>query len=429
MFGRLAESLLGLRASSLENPSTSLAAPARWLLEWAGGGQAQSGVAVNEEKALGVPLAYACTSLLSRLMASMPLHVMRRKGKFAEPAPEHWAQALLSKRPNLLHTAFVWRQQMMVHALLWGNHYAVIDMEPSGEVSFLPLLPWNVRVELTSSGKRKVYVVRLMDGSDKVFREDQILHIPALGTDGLVGISPVRKLRNMYGLSIASETFVSKFFANDARPSVIMEVPGEMNEQAQLNLTESLYKKFSGAENKWKVLVLEEGAKMHMVQMPLKDVQFLEERQLQDSLICSSFGVPPHMVGLVDKVSSWGTGVEEMSLGLAKYTLTPWCELIEQELDRKLFEGSEYFAKFNLNGLQRGDFKSRMEGYQIGVQNGVTLIDEARALEDMPPLPDGLGQKPIIPANMQLLENAAKDQSMIERPTREEQSRYGWKAR
>lgn len=398
--------LLGLRSSSPENPSTSLANPAKWLLDLVGGGRAASGVAVTEERALAVAVAYSCASLLAGTIASLPLHVYRRTGKFAAPAPEHWAQALLSEAPNELQTAYAWRETMMLHALLWGNHYTAMDLGRNGEVTFLPLLPWNVRVRLTSSGMRKVYVARLSDGSEKIFREDQVLHVPALSCDGLTGISPVRNLRNMYGLAIATEDFGSRFFANDARPGVILETPKSMSPEASKNLVESLYAKFHGAENRWKVLVLEEGAKMHTVSMPLEDAQFLETRQVEDVRICGSFGVPPVLVGITEKTTAWGTGIEQITLGFVKYTLRRWVEKIEQEFQRKIFSGTEFFAKHNLEGLQRGDYKSRMEGNEIAIRSGQLLIDEVRAFEDRAPLPNGLGAVPLIQSNWQTLERA-----------------------
>lgn len=407
MLGRLAETVFGLR-SSLENPSTSLANPAQWLLDLASGGKSAAGVAVTEERALGVPTAYACANLLSRQMAALPLHVFRKNGKFSEPAPEHWAQALLADVPNFLQTAFAWRQQMMVHALLWGNHYSVIDVAPSGEASFVPLLPWHTRIVLVAEGRRKIYITRLLDGTEKAFREDQIIHIPALSPNGITGVSPVRTLRNMYGLAIAAEDFGGRFFSNDARPGVILETPAAMKPEAQKNLVESLYQKYTGAENRWKVLVLEEGAKMHTVQMPLEDAQFLGTRLAQDVQICGQFGVPPHMVGIVEKVSSWGSGIYEMTAGFVKYTLRPWCECIEQEFNRKLFDGTEFFAKHNLEGILRGDYKTRMEGHEIAIRAGLLLPDEGRALEDREPLPGGLGKIPFISQNLQTIENAKK---------------------
>ena len=396
--------------ASPENPSTNLANPAQWLLDWVSGGSSAAGIPVTEDKAMGVPMAYACTRVIAEALASLPCHIYRRRpgAKFADLAPDHWAQPLISAAPNPLHTAFTWHELIAVHALLWGNHYSAIDIDNRGDVVFLPLLPWNVTVRVTSDGKRKVYIARLSDGSEKEFREDRILHIPALGSDGLIGISPVRRLRNMYGLAIAAENFGSKFFANDMRPSVILETPAKMNQDAQKNLLTSLYEKFSGAENKWKVLVLEEGAKMHMVQMPLEDAQFLDTQKLQDTRICGIFGAPPHLVGIVDKSTSWGTGIEQQNIGYATHTIRPWCVKIEAEAKRKFYAGSARFLRFNLDGLQRGDYKSRMDGHAVAVQHGLKLIDEIRELEDDPPLPDGLGRIPMFPANMSTIDNLQK---------------------
>ena len=391
--------LLGaaLRASP-ENPSTNLANPAQWLLDWATGGKSASGIQVTEDKAFGVAVAYACVNLIAKTIATLPLHVFRWQGKLRELVTDNEFGALVGEQPNPLMTSVVWREVMMAHVLLWGNHYSIIEIDGRGGLMLLPLQPWNVDALLTSDGRRKKYRVRLSDGNLKEFREDQVLHIPGLSFDGLVGISPIKKLRNTYGLSLATEAFGSKFFANDARPSVILETPAKMKEEAQKNLLNSLYEKFSGVDNAWKVLVLEEGAKMHMVQMPLEDAQFLDTQKLQDSRICGTFGAPPHLVGIIDKSTSWGTGIEQQDIGFAKHCIRPWCVKIEAEFDRKLFRGDGLICKFSLEGLQRGDFKSRMDGYQIGVQNGIYLRNEVRELEDLPPLDDG--DVALVPANM-----------------------------
>ena len=393
----IAELFFG-RRTSVQGLQGLLQNPTKWLIEWAGGGASASGIAVNEEKALGLPMAYACTRVIAEAVSTLPLHVFKRVGKFSEPAPDHWAQGVLGLEPNPLQTSCVWRELMITHALLWGNHYSAIDLDARGGVVLLPVHPSNVTVRLTSSGNRKVYVVRLSDGTEKEFREDRMLHIPALGSDGLVGLSPVRKLRNMYGLAMAAENFGAKFFANDARPSVVLETPGKMKSDAQQNLAKSLYEKFQGAENHWKVLVLEEGAKMHTVQMPMEDAQFLQTRQMQDSQICAVFKVPPHMVSMTEKTTSWGSGIEHLDIGFTKHCIRPWCVKIEQEFKRKLFRGTEYFARHELDGLMRGDFKSQNEGFASQVQNGIRTRNEVRELLDMPPVADG--DIALVPANL-----------------------------
>ena len=389
--------IFGRRASP-ENPSTNLANPDSWLVDIFGGGKSAAGVNVNEDRALGVAIAYACVRVICEAIAPLPLHVYRKAGKFREVAAGHPVAPLLAEAPNETMSSFTWLELVMAHTLLWGNHYSVIDERGSGRIAGLyPLMPWNVLPRLAKSGRLKFYEVFLSTGKDEI-PDELMLHVLGLSYDGISGLPPVRKLRNMYGLAISTESFGSKFFANDARPGVILETPAKMKPEASKNLVNSLHEKFRDAEDKWKVLVLEEGVKMHMVQMPLEDAQFLQTRGLQDVHICAAFKVPPHMVAMQEKATSWGTGIEQMDIGFAKHTILPWCRRIELELKRKLFAGTDYFPKFSLDGLMRGDFKSRNEAFAIQVQNGIRTRNEIRELEDLPPVDDG--DLALVPANL-----------------------------
>lgn len=394
------------RSSSPENPSTNLANPAQWLSDFVTGGASAAGVRVTEEKAAGVAVANACVTLISKTKASLPIHIYQETEQGRIQARNHPLSYLLRKKPNDYQTSFQWRQLAMAHVLLWGNHYSQILFDRAGRVkALLPLHPVNVTPRLTQDGSGKEYEVRMQRGQTVVLPDEEMLHIPGLSFDGIVGISPVRKLRNTFGLSLASEEFAGKFFANGAKMGHIIETPGKMKEEAQQRLVHSIIEKFGALAEAFKPLVLEEGVKMHAMQMPLKDAEFLGWGQLSDARIAGAYGVPPHMVGIGDKTSSWGTGIEQMDIGFAKHTIHPWCEAFEQEFDSKLFKGGEeFYARYSLDGLQRGDYKTRMEGYQIGIQNSVMVIDEVRELENLPPLPNGLGKRPIAPANMTTLE-------------------------
>ena len=365
-----------IKRASPENPSTRLSNPDAWLVEWAGGGKSSAGIAVTPTRALGVATAYACVRVIAEAIATLPLHVYRRSEGRREPADDHPHAFLLSESPNEVQSAVTWMDLMMTHVLLWGNHYAVIGRRTSGRIGgFYPVMPWQVVPRLSKSGREKFYEIYSASGKD-VVADSMMLHVMGLSQDGISGIPPVQRLRNMYGLAIAAEDFGARFFANDARPGVILETPGKMRDEAQANLVKSIYEKYSGAENRWKVLVLEEGAKMHMVQMPLEDAQFLETRQMQDTQIAAVFKVPPHMVGMQEKATAWGTGIEQMDIGFAKHTILPWCRRIESELQRKIFAGSEYFARFSLEGLMRGDVKTRNEAFAMQVQNGIRTRNE-----------------------------------------------------
>jgi HK97 family phage portal protein len=383
---------------SAEDPKISLSDPRVVDLIFSGG-KSSSGKTVSEGGAMSVATVYACVRVLSETIASLPLNVYQEDEGASKRrvATNHAAYSLLHDNPNDLMTSFIWREIAMSHTLLWGNHYSQIRWSGAGRVLELwPMLPWQVSPKWVDGGRARVYEVR--DGTGKMeLKDDEVLHIPALSFDGLQGMGPISKMREDIGLAMATREFGSRFFANDARPGVVLETPGTFNEQASKNLAESIAEKFSGLENKFKMLVLEQGVKMHTIQMPLEDAQFLETRKFQRTEICGAFRVPPYMVG--DLTEANYNNMEQQDLGFAKHTIVPWCVRWEQELNRKLFvRGTGYYAKFALQGLLRGDYRTRTEGYRSGIQAGWLTRNEARGFEELDPI-DGL-DTPLMQLNM-----------------------------
>lgn len=366
-----------------------------------GGQRTAAGVSVSEKNAFTIGAVYTSVRIISGTVAALPLHVYRRgDGGRREFALRHWAYGLLHDAPSAYHTSFTWRELLMAHALLWGNHYSRIEWLNNGAASdLLPLMPWDVTPFRTRGGEQ-VYKVRFDDGWEDL-PADEVLHIPGLGYDGVKGMSVVQNMREALGLAKAMETFSASFFGNGAKPGAILETPGRMNEAAQKNLAVSIAEKFGSVEDAFKVLVLEEGSKLHTYTMPLKDAQLLEGRKFSRSEVFGWYGVPPHLGGDSERSTSWGTGIEQQDIGYAKHTITPWCVRIEQEVNRKLFgRGTGLYAKFNLDGLQRGDFQSRMEGYRVAVGAPFLTRNEARELEDWNTLADPAMDEVITPLNM-----------------------------
>lgn len=380
---------------SPEDPRISLSDPRIVDLIYGEGARSPAGVSVTEGKASTYSAVYACVRVIAETLASLPLQIHQDLGDGRRRyAPEHPLAALLAREPNPDNTSFYWRETKQAHALLWGNGYSRIEMTRGGEVrAIYPLEPWRMTPERYNGRLRFRY--RLDDG-EEILSASEVLHVPALGFDGLVGKSPVRQMRDTIGLGLATQDFGSRFFGNDARPGVIMEVPGRLKDEAQKKLVESLQRNYAGLENKWKVLVLEDGAKMHMVQMPLEDAQFLETRAFQKLEICAIYRVPPHMVASLEKGASYAS-IEQQDINFTKHCILPWCVRWEQELNRKLFRSGEYFVRFNLGGLMRGDFEARTNGYKNGILDGWLLRNEVRALEDMEPI-EGL-DTPMVPLN------------------------------
>ena len=346
-------------------------------------GGTTSGKAVNERTAMQTSAVYACVRILAESVAGLPLHVYERTANGSKSTkPSHPLYRLLHDEPNREMTSFVFRETLMSHLLLWGNAYAQIIRDGRGfPIALYPLLPDRMAVDRNESGEL-VYTYQSDKGQVKLRREN-VLHIPGLGFDGLIGYSPIAMAKNAVGLALATEDYGAAFFANGANPGGVLEHPGVIKPEQADRLRESWQSQFGGA-NAHKVAVLEEGLKFHQMSIPPEQAQFLETRKFQINEIARIFRVPPHMVGDLEKSSF--SNIEQQSLEFVKYTLDPWVVRWEQSLQQALILPSEkatIFIKFNLDGLLRGDYQSRMQGYSTGIQNGFMSVNDVRSLEDM----------------------------------------------
>jgi len=362
-------------------------------------GSTSSGKTVNEKTAIQTTAVYACVRVLAEAVASLPLHTYRYTKSGKEKALDHSLYYLLHSEPNPEMTSFVFRETLMGHLLLWGNAYAQIIRDGRGKVIALyPLMPDKMTVDRTEKGE--IYYLYNKDGKIYPLRNDEVLHIPGLGFDGLVGYSPIAMAKNAIGMAIATEEYGAKFFANGANPGGVLEHPGVVKDPARIR--ESWNAVYQGSGNAHRVAVLEEGMKFQSIGIPPEQAQFLETRKFQLNEIARIFRIPPHMVGDLEKSSF--SNIEQQSLEFVMYTLDPWVIRWEQAIQRALFsttEKKEYFAKFNVNGLLRGDYQSRMQGYAVGRQNGWLSADDIRELEDMNKLPEGSGgEKYLVNGNM-----------------------------
>ena len=360
-------------------------------------GGSLAGKNVNERSAMQMTAVYSCVRILAEAIAGLPLHLYRytdNDGK--EKAVDHPLYLLLHDEPNPEMSSFVFRETLMTHLLLWGNAYAQIIRNGRGEVVALyPLMPNKMTVDRDENGKLYYKYQRAGDeaitGNETVLlRPSDVLHIPGLGFDGLVGYSPIAMAKNAIGLAIAAEEYGSKFYANGAAPSGVLEHPGTLKDPARIR--ESWNNAFGGSANAGKVAVLEEGLKYTPISINPSEAQFLETRKFQIDEIARIFRVPPHMVGDLEKSSF--SNIEQQSLEFVKYTLDPWVIRWEQSLSRSLFSPDEkksYFFKFNVDGLLRGAYHERMQGYSVGIQNGFMSPNDVRSLENLDLIPEELG--------------------------------------
>ena len=361
-------------------------------------GGSTSGKTVNERSAMQMTAVYSCVRILAEAVTGLPLHLYKyteEGGK--EKATEHPLYLLLHDEPNPEMSSFVFRETLMTHLLLWGNAYAQIIRNGKNEVVALyPLMPNKMEVDRDEHGQlyykyqRQSEEAPTMKGSTVILKPSEVLHIPGLGFDGLVGYSPIAMAKNAIGMAIACEEYGAKFFANGAQPGGVLEHPGTIKDPQRVR--ESWQSTFGGSGNANKIAVLEEGMKYTPIAISPEQAQFLETRKFQINEIARIFRVPPHMVGDLEKSSF--SNIEQQSLEFVKYTLDPWVIRWEQSLMRLLLsedEKHEYFIKFNLEGLLRGDYQSRMNGYSIARQNGWMSANDIRELENLDRIPAELG--------------------------------------
>ncbi|MBQ1509808.1 MAG: phage portal protein [Selenomonadaceae bacterium] len=358
-------------------------------------GRANSGEQVDEKSAMQIATVYACVRLLAESVAQLPLHLYRvtdsNGGK--ERARDHPLYKILYRQPNAEMSSFSFREVMMTHLLLWGNAYAQIVRDGKNTVLGLyPLLPENVEIDRTEKGELYYIYHAYTDevpgenNKDIIFRRDEILHIPGLGFNGLVGFSPIAMMKNALGTTLAVEKYGASFFKNNGRPSGVLEHPGVLKDPQKIR--ENWMDTYGGAGNAHKIAVLEEGMSYKPVSLPPEDSQFLSTREFGVEEICRIFRVPPHLVQ--DLKRSTFNNIEHQGISYVQYTLMPWLERFEQAIIKDVLlenEQDEYFPKFNVDGLLRGDYESRMRGYSIGFANGFLSPNDIRRLENMDPIP------------------------------------------
>lgn len=397
------------RRASVEDPRYSLDDPGLMDAVFIDN---QSTAPIRPQRAIQTSAVYACVRVLSETVSTLPLVLYRSTKVGSEKATSHPLYDLLHFEPNSYQNSVQFFEQAMAHAVLWGNFYAEIqrDVRTGRVIGLYPLNPWQVTPRLVSDGftMRKVY-----DVAGKQLSDEEIFHFPALGWDGVKGVSPIALHRSTLHMTLNAEEFGANFFKNGTRISGVLKHPGNLSKDAATRLRESWQKTYGGKGNAGKVAVLEEGMDFTALTMPLADAQFIEQRKFQVNDICRIFRVPPHMVGDLDRATF--SNIEQQGIEFVQYTLMPWLVRFEQEVRRKLIPKNEretISAKFDVDSLQRGDFNNRVKGYASARQWGWMSANEIRSKENMNQI-DG-GDTYLSPVNMQdsaVLDAADQDES------------------
>lgn len=396
-------SLLG----SLQKRST-FRDPADWLIEALGGQTTASGVRVTSDSAMGIPSVYAAVGLVSEAVGTLPLKVFRHTTAGKVEDKDHPAYSILHDLANPEVTAVEMRAAQQAHLLLRGNAYAEIQRDTSGRPRALwPLLPHQMTVK--REGARLVYLYRLPDGRDvkwtwdsRTTQQPPILHVRGLGYDGLVGYSPLTLHRETFGMAKAAEEFGARWFSNGSRPSGVLYTDQELSDDVRQRLKKAWDATTKGLSNAHRVAVLEQGLKWQQIGVNPEDAQMLETMRDVDARVAAIFRVPPHMIGQVERSTSWGTGIEQQNIQFLQYSLLPWLARWEQALARDVLSVKGFTThsiKFVVQGLLRGDMSARASFYQAMFDRGVLSINEILSLEDRNGI-GAVGEQRFITANL-----------------------------
>jgi len=381
--GRILLANMEARAS-LENPQIPLSDPNAWAALF-GAWQSATGIEVTPDRALGVPAVWCAVNFIAGTFASLPAIVYRKSEGGRARADADPIHSLLHDWVNDdFLTSFAWRKYSMVNTLLGGRSFTFIERNKPGTkvLNLWPLEPHKVTVERIDGKRRYKY----RDGTrEVVYQNNEVIDVPfMMGCDNLASFNPIHTLKNALGLAIALEEYASKFFQNGGVPPLAMQMPAAASpgatRRAVANIEDLL--KISNEEGRL-VLPMPQGHRLEPVGFRPQEGQLVEARNYQLLEVARIYGLPP--VFLQDLSHGTFSNTEQQDLMLVKHTLTQWLKCWEQELNAKLFgPRSRNFIEFNVDGLLRGDFKTRMDGYATAVQNAIRTPDECRDLENLP---------------------------------------------
>jgi HK97 family phage portal protein len=405
-------SLIGRIINGLSVTDPKAWSPSLWNLI---GAQSHSGVKVDEQSALCYSAVFCAVNLLAGTISTLPLRLLQEKGNKKELAAHKPVHRVMHTQWNKYMTAQVGREVMAAHVLTWGNGYAEKVMNGRGEIAGLwPIPPNRVRPEMVDG--ELIYIIDV-DGHQVIMPREKILHVPGLGFDGFMGYSVVALARESIGLGMAQERFGANYFGNGTHPGVIVSHPGKLTEQGSRNLQESLVAKYSGLGNSHRLLLLEEAMKIEKISFSPEDSQFLESRQFQIPEIARWFNLPPHK--LKDLTRSSFSNIESEQISFVTESILPWVVRYETNFNMQLLSEREqkegYFFKHSLEGMLRGDNKSRAEFYAKMFGIGAMNINEIRGKEDLDPIEGG--DRHFVPLNMAALDKFDEEKQNDNQPT------------
>jgi len=373
-------------------------------------GSTTAGIPVrSEEDALSFSAVWACIRVISETIACLPWHVMERSvSGERRQRDDHLNTWLLNQRPNLEQTAFVWRETIVAHALLWGDGYAEIERDAAGRPTALWILePHRVSID-RSAGGAIIYRVRNIGREDTQLDQGDIYHIHGLGPVGLQGYYVVALFRQAIGLGLATEQQAASFFGNQALPAGFLKHPGKISTEQAAELLRLFDLRHMGPRSRGRTGILSGGLEYKSEATTNEDAQLEKTRTFQVLEACRIFRVPAHKVSELSRATF--SNISEQETAFGRDTILPWKCRLEQEANFKLFPPNaqgRFYTRLNINGLmagspvQRADFYGKMQGL------GALSVNDILELEDRNGI-GSAGDARLVPGNMITLERAVE---------------------
>jgi HK97 family phage portal protein len=375
------------------------------------GKKTKSGAVVNENIALSISTVWACVRILAWTIASLPLITYKRLERGKERAVNFPVYDILKENPNPYQTSFEFLSLMSVFQNLWGAGIAEIEYKDNTPVALWPIPPWMVKIKTSDHGRGGLfYSIDYGDGTTpKLIPAQHCVVFPSLQSSQFEWKSPIRCHSESIGMALSLTEFGARTFGQGTNPAGVLMHPSRLKEQSEKDLREKFRQNYEGLGNSHRIMLLEEGMRFERIGLPPEDAQYLETRKFTVEEIARIYNVPLHMIQHLEKSTSWGTGIEEMTIGFVTFTLRPYLVQWEQELKKKLFVDDKiHFPEFLIEGLLRGKLAERYAAYAIARQWGWFSADDIREIENMNPLADKTGEMYLVPMNMTDAKNAGK---------------------
>ncbi|HKJ44051.1 MAG TPA: phage portal protein [Sunxiuqinia sp.] len=381
---------MGIFASGFQPKNLTIDEVGKRLLEIYGGGSTASGVTVTSESAMRLLTVQNCVRMRASTLSRLPCHIMRQIDRLKEKATDFYLYDLLLHQPNSWMTAPEFWAMAEAHVSLRGNFVAYKSQLPGRPIrELLPINPDSIQSIEQKEDYRIEYKIKLKNGFEKTLTNKDVFHLKSLSLDGVVGLNPIQYARESIGKGLASIDHISKWFSKGVHPSAVIQHPLQLSSPKHAELREELKKKYEGLGNDWEFMLIDEAMKIDFPEIKLVDQQYLEQMKLDEAQICGLFRVPLMLVNAGDKAPTYASA-EQFMLFYAVFSIDS--VLYESAIRRDLLtdeERKEYFAKFNVDALLRGDFQTRMEGYKNAINCEMINPNEAREKEDMNPYSGG----------------------------------------